>query len=92
MNSLSDVIREQRESAEADDAISRTAAIAEDITQATTPVVRVIAVHDRWRAKRFWPKGETELTEEECAALGEAGFEQLRADANFTVVLLHAAD
>jgi hypothetical protein len=66
--------------------------IAASITVGATPVVRVSAVRDRWRAKRFWPKGHTDLTAAEAEQLGEAGFAQLRGDDVFTIVPLTRAD
>lgn len=73
-------------------AIVDTQRVADTIALAATPVVKVTASRDRWRAKRFWPKGETALTETECDQLGHAGFEQLRTDPVFTIVLLDRAD
>lgn len=73
-------------------AVAETAKIADAITLAATPVVRVTAVRDRWRAGRHWPKGDTDLTEAEAEQLGRAGFETLREDNVFTIVPLDRAD
>ena len=67
-------------------------AIADDIRRAATPVVRVTAVRDRWRAGRFWRKGDTDLTEAEAEQVGRAGFDKLREDNVFTIVPLDRAD
>lgn len=67
-------------------------AIADDIRRAATPVVRVTAVRDRWRAGRFWPKGDTDLNLAEAEQLGRDGFDKLREDNVFTIVPLDRAD
>lgn len=65
-------------------------AVADRIVSAATPVVKVVASRACWRARRFWPQGETDLTDAECEQLGEAGFEALRGDPVFTIVPLYA--
>lgn len=74
------------------DYAANVAEVAAGITASATPVVRVSASRDRWRAKRFWPKGHTDLTAAEAEQLGEAGFAQLRGDDVFTIVPLTRAD
>ena len=48
-------------------------------------VCSVVATRALWRAGRLWPKGETKLTGADAEALGQAGFEALEADSNFTI-------
>lgn len=73
-------------------AVTETGDVAQQLLREATPVVKVTASRDRWRAKRFWPKGDTDLTLAEAEALGQAGFEQLRGDPVFTIVPLAEAD
>ncbi|MCX7360937.1 MAG: hypothetical protein NTV97_03510 [Alphaproteobacteria bacterium] len=73
-------------------AVAATDAAAEQLRREAMPVVRVNASRDRWRAKRFWPKGDTDLTLPEAETLGQEGFELLRRDPVFTIVPLAEAD
>ena len=77
-----------REASEA----QRLADTAEQLRREAMPVVRVKASRDRWRGKRFWPKGDTDLTLSEAETLGQEGFELLRRDPVFTIVPLAEAD
>lgn len=78
--------------AKAKAAVEETAMRAAEIARAATPVVRVVAARDRWRAGRFWPRGNTDLTEADADQLGRAAFEALRDDNVFTIVPLDRAD
>lgn len=87
-----DASQQPGQQAQAAAAVTETGNVAQQLLREATPVVKVTATRDRWRAKRFWPKGDTELTLAEAEALGQAGFEQLRGDAVFTIVPLAEAD